>query len=76
MENKITDSYFTDAQAGPLVTFDNLHKNVMITWKDPPNDYTRHLKVMPAITDWDEYDHVCFTLGKSIMDYFLNKGEN
>jgi len=67
------DKYFTDNQDGPLVKFNASRGDVIISWKNPPDDYTRHLKVMPIIEDPDEYDAVCYSLGKSIMDHFLNK---
>ena len=67
------DSYFTATQSGPIVRFNNPRNDVIITWKNPPDDYTRQLKVMPIVTEPDEYDAVCFSLGKSIMDHFLGK---
>lgn len=74
MEKKTdTDVFITSGICGPTITYENQRGRVVVEWALPPDDYTRHLKVVPLVTDWDEYDAVCYELGKRIMDHFTGK---
>lgn len=56
-------------QLGPTLAFTK--DAVEATWKNNGKDYSKHLRIMPLVEDWDELDGLKYDIGDMIVKHFL-----